>query len=75
MGAEVVALQEALVALVATIGFDFGVDCQNVFGKVVLPSKLVSIYLTFKLFPFFMYCKEILKVFLFIQSMYSNVVT
>jgi hypothetical protein len=58
MGAKVVALQKALVTLLTTIGFDFGMNRQNVFGKVVFSGELMCAHLAFELFPFLMHCKE-----------------
>ena len=57
-GAKVVALQKALVTLLTTIGFDFGMNRQNVFGKVVFSGELMCAHLAFELFPFLMHCKE-----------------
>ena len=55
MRAEVMTLQKALIALIATVGFDFGMDCQDVFRQVVFSGKLMRAHLAFKLFALFMH--------------------
>lgn len=45
VSAQVVALQKALVTLVAPVGLDFGMHGQNVLGEVMLSGELMGAHL------------------------------
>ena len=52
--AEMMALQEALVTLVTAVWLDFGVNGEDVLGKVVLASELVRADGAFECLPLLM---------------------
>jgi hypothetical protein len=52
MSAKVMSLQKALVTLMTSIRFDFGMNGQDVLGKVMFSGKLMSANCTLKSFSF-----------------------